>query len=687
LCDSQPHKVEEVVSPALINHFKWSACQKKSKKVLSVEGSGAEDGLQSAVQSDYIFSIGPVTALRTFQTSVSSIVNPEPSCIADSQLVANESIFDVHSVEPVDSSGLQPYRARPWDREVLFGDPPMLFFRILDAKPDYIVPSGAPKLQQSSGLIVAACIGEEISESGKKAKVLLEGPEGKSHDDFSVLNMNAFDVQELLTVQRWKQDTQDLNVSVRDLLMPKHLEVCLKDVLQGLLRASLTVGEEGGSYCYVQASDPTGGRMEALKELEKHRYISRDVNAGADEWKLCPEGVNLDICCELSEPSLVLSESCLNVEPAEMCIFQLLVLLASEGWVCNVKAEGQRSESKKKKKKKKTKGGHEETDEYIEKHKVAYIDGGDKNWWIKSGQTSVFHSYLLSLVTAKVHSKPVEHFKTNKYYECLLSGKEHVIKKRGTNKSGFLFMDTAALLKRVSEKTEQKQTKRKPKSKLKAAKKTGEARPKSKRLKKKISLEPDSEDGGDGGDEGDGGVLHEDDKDIKSEHRSDSESESRSASSTSEESSSAEDDSDADDDEPPPVEPKPKPCSPCALPPSNVDPVREDDSNLLAEGISQYWEGFRFQPKFRGIDQVGWDAYCRHKDHKDPTNCVKSASFKKHGGRKNCEHKLKWWCLQAVEKKDGAEHVHKTDFPRTIEELPPLSELENTMLDLNKFRQ
>ena len=94
--------------------------------------------------------------------------------------------------------------------------------------------------------------------------------------------------------------------------------------------------------------------------------------------------------------------------------FELASRMYAEGWVCCTKAGGVRAKSHKTK----ADGASEPL------MPEDYSPGQPKRWWLKSSQTSLQASYLRALLSAHLLLKPVPHFMSDRFYECLLSGKE-----------------------------------------------------------------------------------------------------------------------------------------------------------------------------------------------------------------------------------------------------------------------
>ena len=75
---------------------------------------------------------------------------------------------------------------------------------------------------------------------------------------------------------------------------------------------------------------------------------------------------------------------------------------------------------------------------FAEVREAPYIHAvSDKVWFLKRGQYTISRKYLLSLLTAEVHQKPVHHFCSEGAYTALLDSTE--LKYKRKRKKGFMF--------------------------------------------------------------------------------------------------------------------------------------------------------------------------------------------------------------------------------------------------------
>ena len=104
--------------------------------------------------------------------------------------------------------------------------------------------------------------------------------------------------------------------------------------------------------------------------------------------------------------------------------FELLLKMDAEGWRVLMKGKT--------------------TDKEVLETPSDFIAGGKKIWWIKHLAKTFSHYYLLALLTAASHKRPVPHIKINKHYNALMLGKvlpeprSYTYKRKGTSKKSSL---------------------------------------------------------------------------------------------------------------------------------------------------------------------------------------------------------------------------------------------------------
>ena len=125
-----------------------------------------------------------------------------------------------------------------------------------------------------------------------------------------------------------------------------------------------------------------------------------------------------------------------------------------------------------------------------------------------------------------------------------------------------------------------------------------------------------------------------------------------------------------------------------ALDPAALDPPAGGGAHALRGPVPPaedtfYWKNciFRFNATGPRDARNGWQVTCNIEGHKlGGGSCTRFLRFNKAGGQAQCEHFLKWWCVQGFRKLSRFSHM---DMRRTLPpDAPSIEELEDYQPDL-----
>ena len=159
------------------------------------------------------------------------------------------------------------------------------------------------------------------------------------------------------------------------------------------------------------------------------------------EWSLTAEGIACaEVSSVLSSPTSALQVRS-GISDDERTRFELMMMLQSGGWVCQVYVKPSRRASQKRKK---SKGSSKHVVEA-----VPFEATGRKVFWVKPAQATLLDQYMLALLKAADGSisVPVKHFQPEAYYDAVLQGREYVKRPRklqGTDDFAFFATDVPA---------------------------------------------------------------------------------------------------------------------------------------------------------------------------------------------------------------------------------------------------
>ena len=395
--------------------------------------------------------------------------------------------------------------------------------------------------------------------------------------------------------------------------------------------------------------------LESLEWLAARSYVTCKLNCDEySDWVMTDCGrVMLQPCFCLQDPVRlhVMGER----DPEFMGMFQLLYHMRSAGWD----------------------GGEWSSFKGSSRHKNIVEDGKDKasrktpppfvpvgcvdshvdssanpkSWWIKNDKVKIISKeYLLALLKAEATPNfpyPILHFKSRKWYEEVLAGRDPSKLPKGRSKASFNVMDGECNVVLEPE------------------------RKKQRRAKKAFVAEPQDHSVASGGSDADHSQKDDDGNTSTS-------SKARSSSGRSSSSDSSSSDSSSDDD----AGATPNTSTASTSEARDVGGGDGGGGGGGEAGISRgggslrpgtlLWRGFKLTMRFdKGGEHTGWEATCyKHVDE----SCRRTATT---GDVLVSQRRLKWWCLQ-----HGcytSARLHKFNCPKVPPDgqLPTLGDLES----------
>ena len=576
-----------------------------------------------------IYSLGPklCRSIAEYTSVLASIVNPVPlSC-------GGSSKFDFRDDGDDDGDNVQDDECDFDDGlHIHKGANRVMFFSI--QKPTLnrvVVVKGAPKVVDSTAMAINCHIVRELHMEGSFCRLNLEGECGEALSS-TVLSCALLNIDDFKTFRLW--DTKDALYYDFGFPVPSDHRSTFQDVVNKITKTNSHRDAGKRPYIYFDSEDPDFKIHTCLQMLESRELLERrSEDPSTSAWTLTSLGeTSLRITLQLGrfQPALQVRP---DIAIVDAMPFELARMMHDAGWVCLVKPPRAR---RKKPAKSATVAalGISESPQPMD-----FKPGQPKQWWLLASQVNFRAWYMRALLQAGkgILKAVIPHFKTERYYECLISGEPYVPRQR---KKKF---------KMDGEPSEppRKRRRRKPIKEVAVAEKSSV---------EEVAEESSQNSGTDGD-------L------LATESSSDSSSSSSSKGSSSSSSAAA-----AAPPKPAGVEaPKPAAVPRCAASaaaaPSGVSRTMLD--------TTVYWKSFKFT-EVKGKDgQVnGYEVTCKITEHKDKTRCTRSMRFGKHGGRDVTVHKLKWWCVAGYHANVGSKAEHQGLPFAPAAGLPTWSEIE-----------
>lgn len=323
------------------------------------------------------------------------------------------------------------------------------------------------------------------------------------------------------------------------------------------------------------------------------RGLAVQIEEGKDRWRLTDAGLKAVLVAQSLRCVGNALQLRADVGLEEATVLELLSILSSDGWKCSTFIKIKRGV-----------------------WPTPYKYGGDKIFWALPKQSRFFASYLRALLCVSAHGKEVPHFRTERFYRCLVDGETYTVQKRKKKPNDeFTFM---------------------------GAEPVAIARP----------APPSSSSSS---------STSSQDADMMSEACA-SRSPSGNGSSSSSSSTSGSDDEGG---------------ASAAAASKDTKHVPDAEHPLLEPGVTQVWKNFKFGPIFAkdGSGHCGWEVTCYVAKHKDGTKCRRRRLFAANDGPAMTERGLKSWCLRALEFSCRVDH---RDAPEcNPAELPTLRQLDH----------
>ena len=450
---------------------------------------------------------------------------------------------------------------------------------------------------------------------------------GKSDpDDLVLLTPQSLSHSELCTLRRWTP--VKLQFDFGSIVMLRDDTDVVHEVLSGLLRAqaSFSLVPE----YVVSPDDPRAEcRMQVLEQLEGCG-LAESKDGAKQSWSFTEYGVtSLSAMHKLAGGDAVLSIPPVSGSIDDLSVFELWEALARAGWRGQVhaKAAGKRWTKPK-----------------------PYEHGGDKVWFVRANQHTVFSSYLRALLVADTRKFIVTHFQTASSYQALLDGREVRKRKKRTKfefESATAASDAADANAAIADALT-------PPAPASDAADAAIAE----------SSASDAADAADGIDDGmtDGGDSIPSFPSINSD---------------------AEEEKDMlalDGPVAGPVVGGAGSSSSGAGPagPTAGAAAAAEDLPPFPRGQHQ-WRGYRWTPIYvrQSADQIGWEVQCKEPGHVHiDVSCRRRRVFRAHGGPEMLERKLKAWCCHGLLMVGDNGPLHRNIEFLSDTEVPSLRVLE-----------
>ena len=582
-----------------------------------------------------VLSLGPASRGRdALVHALTDIVNPDPDlCMQPGDVGAFDFKDSASSACATQDVDVQPSLAgesgiAKLDRHGVF------FFSLHRFAPSAAVTlRGAPSISDLSHVSISMLDVQHFQFGQRRVEVFSEGRDGNAAE-MCLLAAGSLDINDFAKLHVWAESGLRFSFGFP---IEKDFEDAFHDVVSQLLHARGNADVGRRHYTLALDEDGGGKRVAGLEAMKDHgcaACIAED--ARSQSWVLTEKGEqNLISTRLLSSPKPVLRPrpdvNLLQREP-----FELAFMLHQQKWICSVKPKGRRAKQDKKK-------GAEGAKDAVPMVQE-YTRGSERRWWLGPAQTNFRTWYMRALLAAAMEKEeaekepglvpvtiPLPHFATESFYECLLTGKKHVRKRK------FKFSG------------EPVPRRRKRVAKAAAASAVG------------TPSVPDGEQVADSDSDSDSASRA---SSCKSSSRSSRPSGSSGSSSSSESSAS-----EAGGSEKPATSEK---GSAAGLPRLNVGHLAS---------TTHFWKGFKFTvTKDRNSGEGnGWEVTCYAAEHnaKGQSRCTRTMSHAVGGGPEQTLLKLRWWCAEGLCSHIATKAAH-TELPRhgPAAGLPSMSDLE-----------
>lgn len=522
----------------------------------------------------------------------------------------------------------------------------MLFFSVQKDNPHAVtVPRHAPKVTDSGSLAVNIHDVHSFDRKSRKVKVLLEDAGGKALDPH-LLSSSWMTTDDFSTLAHWESSEPlhfDIGIGIEEGLQPT-----FQDAIGRLLQAHSEVDEGNRFFMLFATSDPDGATLSCLWRLAQRELVDMvGQDATSTSWAFTTAGASgLRATQVLINPRTILPTKP-STPVKEASAFELASLLRNDGWVCTVKGVGRR-------RRRRAAPARAALQPSNPPEPVDYAPGGEKRWWLVPSQRVFRVKYMRALLMTSSGDiqGPVPHFKTERYYDCLIAG---VAFEPARRRPRFVFEGEVEV---------EPRRRRRPQKRARH-----EVRHHSRgEVGQVADNAPCEEEGEDEEVQGLEAEAEEEDEDLFNEVFGDRSSDSgddpgqgsggesavAAEASSSSASSSASSASGADGAARAPVQ-------------------SQGGTGGRLIDTTQMWKGFKFTEVKSNSIVVGLEAMCYR--HPCASRCTRTLRFARHGGRPNTEHKLKWWAAAGWGQDVQDSRAHMC-LPKTPANLPSLESLE-----------
>ena len=261
---------------------------------------------------------------------------------------------------------------------------------------------------------------------GESLTVALESADGKSSGEPLVLSSSMLCAQDSGNIKMWKASKR-LKYTFAKLQLASEHEKAFQKVMSMMFNgmASATALTSTAQEVHLlPSSDPDRSLHRCLECLKGHGFVNKASDGGlGTKWFFTRQGrAHIQVGYDISSPhELFSSQGIANLD--SMNVLELHHKMVSEGWVLQQKLSLKQSRVLQK-----DLGLAEGS---VDGSKQPYRVGEEKRWWLAPTQKTLSTSYMLALLKAGEHQRPVEHLRPNLYYVALLEGKEYKPQVRG----------------------------------------------------------------------------------------------------------------------------------------------------------------------------------------------------------------------------------------------------------------
>ena len=487
-------------------------------------------------------------------------------------------------------------------------------------------------LQRSSVLVRRLDI-VNVDTKNKEISVSLDSEPCECREPF-IMSLGALSVADLRTLRSWSSEVcvDSFCPAVESKLAPVAIAIARQQV-GNLLSARALPGLPHHRYLVSGAADEVRASLDVLLCLANIGVVKQRSEFGSACFSLTEFGAaTLQVRQRLSNPKQALSPRA-GVPLADMTAFELLCQLESDGWSLQVAARGVPC---------------------VPYRSVA--EGGvhcAKVIWAREGCQKVSQLYLRALQSAAEHQQEVKPFKTEAYYQSLMSGEAG--QERGGQpgrRARFVFVSADQLAAPIGNLQCGKRATKRKRAGIAHAVAGGS------------DVEEEGQEEADHSEEGSEVPL-----DVLAESSSSSSNSSSSSSDSSSEGSS----------EPGQVTGATQPdVSGSGAAGSGALSSR---SAMRITQTTEMWKSYKFtQVRSSGV-HVGWEATCYRPQHCTDKMCRRTLRFgagSDTAARNLVLQKLRWWCVAGEGCTDHAEHTSLSyNGPGgSLDRLPSLAALE-----------